>query len=118
MVMPPATFFWLGALCAFAVVTWQWRRYYVAATKIRAAAQGEGGDWPFMRDAKYMALFTYAPEALLEPSDSDSLRAAKEELLRLRAGMWRAIALAISLQIVGIILAIGWSILREPTPTI
>jgi hypothetical protein len=110
MVIPPAAFFWLGGLFAFLVVFREWSRYYRAALKVRSAAQAEGGDWPFTRDPKYMALFTYSPKALLEPHDTDSIRAAKEDLLRLRSRMWRVVAFAISFEVAGIILAIGWSI--------
>ncbi len=110
MVISPATFFWLGGLFAFVVIFREWTRYYRAAARVRAVAQAEGSDWPFTRDPKYMALFTYAPKALLEPSDTEPMRAAKGELLRLRARMWRVVAIAISLEVAGIILSVGWSI--------
>ena len=110
MVIPPATFFWLGGFLAVLVIAREWRRYYQAALKVRSAAQADGGDWPFTRDPKYMALFTYAPKALLEPSDTERLRAAKRELLGLRSRMWRDVVIAISLEVAGMVLAIGWSI--------
>jgi hypothetical protein len=110
MVIPATTFFWLGGFLAFLVIAREWWRYYRAALKVRTVAQTEGGDWPFTRDPKYIALFTYAPKALLEPSDTAGLRAAKQELLGLRSRMWRVITIAISLEVAGMVLAIGWSI--------
>ncbi len=110
MIIPPATFFWLGGLPAFLVIAREWHRYYRAALNVRGVAQAEGGDWPFTRDPKYMALFTYAPKALLESNDTEPLRAAKQELLTLRSRMWRVVAIAISFEIAGVVLAVAWSI--------
>jgi hypothetical protein len=110
MVIPPVTFFWLGGLLAFLVIAREWRRYYKAALKVRSVAQAEGGDWPFTRDPKYVALFTYAPKALLDSSDTERLRTAKQELLALRIRMWRVVTIAISFEVAGVVLAIGWSI--------
>jgi hypothetical protein len=106
----PVTFFWLAHAVAFIVICREWIAYFRAAAHIRAVARSEGKDWPFTKDPKYQALFVYSPQSLLEPDDSPNLRDAKNELLTLRARMWRVVITAIAISASGVVLAVAWSI--------
>ena len=106
----PVTFFWLAHAVAFVVICREWIAYFRAAAHIRAVARSEGKDWPFTKDPKYQALFVYSPQSFLEPGDSPNLRAAKNELLTLRARMWRVVFVAIGISVFGVVLAVAWSI--------
>ena len=106
----PVTFFWLAHAVAFVVICREWIAYFRAASHIRTVARSEGKDWPFTKDPKYQTLFVYSPQSLLEPDDSPNLRDAKNELLTLRARLWRVVFTAIAISVSGVVLAVAWSI--------
>ena len=97
----PATVFKLAFLPTFLLAMREWTAYFRAALKVRAQARAEGSDWPFLSDPKYMVLFVYMPDQLIERSDTPAIRKAKGELLALRRRAWKVLLLAIGLAILG-----------------
>jgi hypothetical protein len=110
MISAQVLFFLSFGPCTVIVVR-EWIAYLRAALRVRAQAQAEGGDWPFFSDPKYVVKFVYLPDELIEASDSPDLKRAKGELLLLRRRLWKVVTLAITLAVIGFLLAIGCTLI-------
>jgi hypothetical protein len=74
---------------------------------IQGVAKREGTRWYFYRDFQRRSAFVWRPEDLLEPLDSEKMRAAKQRLLDHRKTLWRTILTSCAIMLVGFICAIA-----------
>lgn len=81
--------------------------------EIQDTAKRQGTTWEFYGNVERMSAFVLKPEKLLEPLDSDEMRAAKEMLLEHRKTMWRGLFTGWAIMLLGFICAIGAALLSR-----
>ena len=80
---------------------------------IQDVAKRQGNTWEFYGNVERMAAFVLNPEKLLEPLDSDAMRAAKEILLEHRNAIWMWLFTGWAIMVLGFICAIGAALLSR-----
>jgi hypothetical protein len=103
--------FGLTAIFVAAVIIRYAVRLTAVTRRLEKEYRSQGIEWSYWADFEFRKTLFLHPELIVKPTDSATIRSAKEKILAVRASMWPTLGIGIAVAVAGFLATICASFL-------